>query len=329
MPAANRRVVQREVGSPESVAELEHGEVPTPGPGELLVELVLAPINPAEVLMLQGEYGYRETVPPLPRFAGIEGVGRVVGGATDAVPLGSFVSLAGTAAVFGDYRVIPAEQAFVLPEDVDADTVAVAFVNTQAVLVMLHEWSEVGPGDWIVQNAANSGYGRILDAVAARRGVRLVNVVRSSEAAKQLDGSSGPVVVDGDDLEARVLEATDGVRPLVAADAVGGTATGRLASTLVSGGRVVTYGLMSGEPCQIDTRLIVFGGIRLEGFWMPRSMPRLDAAELAGIGSEALDVIRSGAVSVPIERRYGLDDVATALAHAAQGGRVGKVVLTR
>lgn len=326
----NRTVMQHRTGDPGAVAAIVESPVPQPGEGELLVELVVAPINPAEILMLQGAYGYRDTTPALPRAAGIEGVGRVVGGATTIVPEGSLVSLAGSPGVFSDYRVIPASSALVLPPSVDPDTFAVSFVNVQAVLLMLHEWSELDAGDVIIQNAGNSAYARVLDAIASRRGLTVVNVVRSRRSALAVEGElKGPVLVDGDDLDERVRAVTGGTRPRVAIDAVGGAATGRLAETLAPGGRVVTYGLLSGEPVQVDTRIVVFNGVRVEGFWLPRSMAAAPAELLAGIAAGALEIIGEGGFTVPIAARIGLAGIAEALALAEQGGRDGKVVLTR
>lgn len=325
----NRTIVQRSTGDPATVAEIVETPMLTPRENEILVELVLAPINPAEILMLQGTYGYRDTQPQLPRSAGIEGVGRVVGGATSIVPYGSLVSLAGSGAVFSDYTLLPADKVLVLPPDVDVDTFALSFVNVQAVLLMFNEWPEVASGDWLIQNAGNSAYARVLDAVAARRGVSVINVVRSAESARKIDGiMNGPVIVDGDDLDARVLEATGGTRPKIAIDAIGGASTGRLAESLSRGGRVVTYGLLSGEPVQLDTRLVVFNDVRIEGFWMPRSMGRASPELLQTIASEALEIIGERSFTVPIGARFGLGQIEEALTLAAQGGRDGKVVLT-
>lgn len=326
----NRAVVQRRTGDPGAVAELIEIPVPRPGEGELLVELVVAPINPAEILMLQGAYGYRDTTPALPRAAGIEGVGKVVGGATAVVPEGSLISLAGSQGVFSDYRVIPAASALVLPPTVDPDTFAVSFVNVQAVLLMLHEWPELDAGDVIIQNAGNSAYARVLDAVASRRGLTVVNVVRSAKSGHSVEGElKGPVLVDGEDLDERVRALTGGARPRIAVDAVGGAATGRLAETLAPGGRVVTYGLLSGEPVQVDTRIVVFNGVRVEGFWMPRSMAAAPTDLLPALAAEALRIIGEGGFTVPIAARIGLAGIAEALALAAQGGRDGKIVVTR
>lgn len=303
--------------------------MPQPGPGELLVELVSAPINPAELLMFEGRYGHCETVPTLPRLAGIEGVGRVVGGATDGVPEGSYVSLAGAAPVFADYRVMRAEHALVLPDGVDLDMVTLSLVNTQSVLAMLEQSPELQPGDTIIQNAGNSAYGRILDAVATRRGFHVINVVRSESAAANIRNPFGEVIIDGPELRADVERVTGGSLPKLAIDAVGGDATGHLAETLQAGGRVLTYGLMSGEGCRIDTRLVVFGGIALEGFWFPRSAAELGPERMAAVGREALEILTGGGIELPIEARYPLHDIAAALEHAGRPGRTGKVVVTR
>lgn len=330
-PLRSQRARQYSVSlTAHDAVTLETVDVPTPGEGELLLELVAAPINPAEVLMLEGAYGYRETVPALPRDLGIEGVGRVVGGAVDTVPLGTLVALIGASGIIGDHTVIPAEAALRVPDDIDPETFAVSFVNVQSVLLMLSEWGELRNGDWVVQNAANSGYGRIFDRVATSRGLNVVNVVRSGRARDEIDGVvGGPVVIDGDDLERVVLEATGGIAPRVAVDAVGGAATGRLASSLAAGGRVVVYGLLSGEPSVVDTRLTVFHGITVEGFWMPRSIARASSDVLAGLAEQAMDVLRAGDIVIPIAHRYSLDDISTAVARAAQGGRGGKVLVVR
>jgi trans-2-enoyl-CoA reductase len=326
----NRTAVQYVTGDPRDVAQIVVSTIPVPARDELLVELVIAPINPAEILMLQGTYGFRDSRPELPRNLGIEGVGVVVGGATSVVPLGSLVSLAGAPNVFSDYRLIPAATALVLNPDIDPEVFALSFVNVQAVLMMFHEWSELGMGDWIIQNAGNSAYARILDAVANRKGITVLNIVRSEESAAKVAGVlHGPVLVDGIDLDAKVLAVTGGTRPKIAIDAVGGSSTGRLAETLESGGRVVSYGVMSGLDMQIDPRLILFNDIRVEGFWMPRSMQRLSREVAGSIAKEAEAIIAEKRIHVPIESRFSLSDIALALEQALKGQRNGKVVIIR
>lgn len=324
----NRIVVQHDLGEPADALVVERHDVPRPGPGEVLVELVAAPVNPAELLMLRGRYGYRETVPPVPRRTGVEGVGRVVGGATDVVPEGTTVLLSGLPPVMADYRVAPAERLVALPPGAHAEQVAVSFINLQCVLLNLRDPS-LRPGGWLIQNAANSAYGRAVDKVAYRKGLRVVNVVRSQQAAAELTDAAGPVVVDGPGLREQVLDLTGGAEPTLALDAVAGASTGRLADTLATGSTVLTYGLLSGEPCSVDTRLVVFRGITLTGFWLPQARAETPPEVLQQLTREAMELAAEGVADVPVAARYGLDDAVQAFEHADRSGRNGKIVVVR
>ena len=324
-----RRVVQRAFGEPAEVVEVVELPVPVPGEGELLVRLDASPVNPAELLMLEGRYGYGASAPTLPRPAGIEGVGTVVGGATGEVSEGTPVALIGVRGLWSDYVVVPASRALVLPDDVDRHQASMGLVNPQAAMLLLEDHVELAPDDVVVQNAANSGFGRVLDAIAHRRGLTVVNVVRSDAAAASLAGDAhGVVLVDGPDLSRRLLEATGGRAARLAVDAVGGTATDRLARCLDTGGVVVLYGLLSGEPSVLDPALVVFHGVRLEGYWTPRALSRRRPEEIRALFEESRHLLESKAFHVPVEAVYALSDVAEALRHAGREGRRGKVLLT-
>jgi NADPH:quinone reductase-like Zn-dependent oxidoreductase len=330
MTSTMRQVVHRRTGDPATVVEVAEVPVPGPGDGELLVRLEAAPINPAELLMFEGRYGYGVSRPRLPRRAGIEGVGVVVGGATDLVPPGTRVALLGVPGLWSDFMVVPAGAAFPLPADGDPLQQAMGLLNPQAVLMLLEDHRTLAPGDAVVQNAANSAFGRVLDAVGARRGLTVVNVVRSATAAASLgDRARGPVLVDGEDLADRVRAAVEGRPVRLAVDAVAGEATDRLARCLDADGVVALYGLLSGRPAVIDPALVVFHGVRLEGYWTPRSRAARTPEQRRRVLREAYEVFRSGAFVVPVEATYGLADVAEALRHAGRGGRTGKVLLTR
>ena len=98
----------------------------------------------------------------------------------------------------------------------------------------------------MIQNAANSAVGRHVIRLARAQGVRTVNVVRRAALIDELSAEGGDLVLlDGDDLAAR-LRATIGDAPLpLALDAIGGTATQRLADCLSDGGTLVNYGFLS------------------------------------------------------------------------------------
>src|SRR5690606_17080431 len=105
--------------------------------------------------------------------------------------------------------------------------------------------------------------------------------------------------------------------------------TGRLADTVATGSTVLTYGLLSGQPCAVDTRLVVFRGITLTGFWLPQARAETPPSVLQQISQEALELAAEGVAAVPVADRYGLDDAVRAFEHADRPGRNGKIVVVR
>jgi NADPH:quinone reductase-like Zn-dependent oxidoreductase len=111
--------------------------------------------------------------------------------------------------------------------------------------------------------------------LARYRGYRTVNVVRRRDAAAVVRDTRGDVVlVDGEDLAGRVIEATNGAAIRLGIDAVSGAATGRLANCLCESATLVSYGRMSGEPCAVQPNALIFRDLTLRGFWLARWFQR-------------------------------------------------------
>jgi len=135
------------------------------------------------------------------------------------------------------------------------------------------------------------------------------------------------VLVDGPDLDARARAATGGAPLLLAIDAVGGSATQRLARCVDEKGVVVNYGLLSGEPCMIDGRDTVFRDVSLRGFWLRRWFSETQPAEIGKLYAKLAGLIEDGTLEVDIEQVYPLAQIKNAVAHAAREGRAGKILL--
>jgi NADPH:quinone reductase-like Zn-dependent oxidoreductase len=56
---------------------------------------------------------------------------------------------------------------------------------------MLSEYVDLKPGDWVVQNAANSGVGRAVLAIGKERGLRIINLVRRKEVIAEVEAAGG------------------------------------------------------------------------------------------------------------------------------------------
>jgi NADPH:quinone reductase-like Zn-dependent oxidoreductase len=212
---------------------------------------------------------------------------------------------------------------------VDPKQLAMLRVNPPTAYLMLHAIVAPKPGQWVIQNAANSGVGHCLIRLARLAGIKSVNVVRREELVAPLRAFGGDVVlVDGPDLDVRVRAAIGEAALPLAIDAVGGSGTQRLARCLSDGGTVVNYGLLSGEPCTVDGRETVFRDVRLQGFWLRKWYVETPPAQIAALYRDLTSWVADGTLAVEVEAVYPIRKIKEAVAHAARGGRSGKILIS-
>ncbi|MDH4609881.1 zinc-dependent alcohol dehydrogenase family protein [Pseudomonas sp. BN102] len=311
---------------PQDVIEAVELQLPPVGAGQALVKVLAAPINPSDVLTLTGEYGM---LPPLPAIGGNEGVGEVLEVAADVgnLKVGQTVLLPVGSGTWRTHLIAEARQLIPLPS-ADPQQLAMLTVNPPTAYLMLRDFVELQPGDWVIQNAANSGVGSYLIQLAKIRGLKTVNVVRRDSAVAAVQAEGGDVVlVDGPDLPKRVREATGGAPVKLGIDAVGGASTDHLASSLAEGGVLVNYGRMSGEPCQINPSSFVFRDVTLKGFWLARWFRQATPQQQMQLFGELIQLIASGKLKARIAATYDISRIKEAVAAAAAGERDGKIVL--
>jgi trans-2-enoyl-CoA reductase len=304
-----------------TVAEPELAE------GQVLLQVLAAPINPSDVLTLTGEYGM---LPPLPAVGGNEGVGKVVkhGPGVSNPPIGQTVLLPVGTGTWATHLIARADKLIPLPNEADPLQLAMMTVNPPTASLLLSEFVKLQPGDWVIQNAANSGVGAYLNQFANVRGFNVVNVVRRESAVADVKASGGEIVlVDGDDLAKRVSEATGGAKILLGIDAVGGAATGHITECLANGGIVVNYGATSGEPCKISPASFVFRDVTLKGFWLAKWFQQASPVEQMRVFGEVAQLIAMGKLKARIQATYDLDQIKEAVKAAATGEREGKILV--
>lgn len=312
---------------PQDVIEAVDVEVPALEAGQVLIEVLAAPINPSDVLTLTGQYGM---LPPLPAVGGNEGVGRVValGPDTAAPAVGQTVLLPIGCGTWATQVVAEAKRLVPLPNEADPKQLAMMTINPPTALLMLRDFVELQPGDWVIQNAANSAVGSYLIQLAAMRGLKTVNVVRREAAVEGVRQLGGDVVlVDGDKLAKRVAEATGGAKIRLGIDAIGGDATDRLAACLTEGGVLVNYGMMSGESCRVSAASFVFRDVTLRGFWLAKWFRKASPAEQQAVFGEIAQGILSGKLHARVAATYPVEQIKEAVAAAASGERDGKILV--
>src|SRR3989442_5154017 len=142
-------------------------------------------------------------------------------------------------------------------------------INPPTAALLLSEYVDLKPGEWVVQNAANSGVGRWVIAFAKTRGLRTVNIVRRAELVTDLQAVGGDVVVvDGPEVTEAIKKAVGRGRIRLALDGVSGPATGVLGSVLAPGGTLVAYSAMSGAPMVLDPVASTFPSITRKGWFL-------------------------------------------------------------
>lgn len=321
-----RAIVFHAHGAPAEVARWAEADVAEPAANEVRVRLLAAPINPADLNVIEGKYPIR---PALPGVPGVEGVGVVasVGHAVKGLRPGARVLLPHGYGTWREAGVVKAENVRLVPDGIETEQAAMLRINPATALRMLRDFAELKAGDWVLQNAANSAVGRAVIQLARESGWRTVNVVRRAELVEELQAAGADVVlVDGDDLPPQIAAATGGAALRLALNAVGGDSALRLAQALAPGGTIVTYGAMSRQPLRIPNGLLIFQDIRWRGFWISQWYREAAAASIGAMFAELFDLAQRGVLHAPVERIYPLAEVTVALAHAAQARRSGKIL---
>lgn len=312
---------------PHELIEPVEFEQPALQEGEVLLELLASPINPSDVLTLTGQYGI---LPPLPAIGGNEGVGKVVehGPGVDSPAIGQTVLLPVGAGTWSTQMVAQAKSLMPLPNEADPVQLSMITINPPTASLLLTEFVDLKAGDWVIQNAANSGVGNYLIQLAKMKGIKTVNVVRRESLIAPLkEQGADVVVVDSENLHKEVAELTGGADIMLGIDAVGGSGTARLGNCLAEVATLVNYGMMSGKPCLVSPQVIVFKDVTVRGFWLAKWFKQASQEQQMSLYGELTQLVATGKLSAPIHATYAVKDIKEAVKVAAQGERNGKVIL--
>lgn len=314
-------------GVPEQVAQcVEAPDLGAPGPGEITFDVLAFPINPADLSFCRGNYRLH---PALPATPGAECVGRVTAvgaGVNDLKPGDLVVNM--QRENWAQARRIRAEDAMPIPAGLDLAQAAMLRINPPTALLLLEDHVALVPGDWVIQDVANSAVGRHLIVLAKSRGWRTVNVVRRDDVAAELRALGADAVVqDGPDLAERARAATGGAPIRLGIDAISGEACRRIADCVGDGGVVVNYGSLSGEDPAVSRTAINVRGVTLTGFNLGRGLAKRTLAQVRALYADLAGKLRDGVLRAPVDSFYPIEDIKGALSHAQRAGRHGKILV--
>jgi NADPH:quinone reductase-like Zn-dependent oxidoreductase len=293
--------------------------------------MIASPVNPSDLMVVRGRYG---VLPRLPSTPGFEGVG-IVDKAGPGL-LGRWVEGRRVVAInhaggnWAEYAVIQARQARPLAADIPDEQGATFFVNPATVLAMVRHVLAVPKGEWLLQTAAGSALGKMIIKLGNHDGFKTLNIVRRSEAKEALAKLGGDAVISSSEgpIEEQVKQITLGNGVRYALDPVGGETGAAVIRSLGTGGRLVLYGTLSGDPIPIDPRQMISGRKVVEGFWLGHWMRGRSIPSALVLFREIASLLRKGVLSSEIGAAYPLRDVNEAVRKAEEVGRGGKVLLT-
>ncbi len=311
-------------GKPTEVARcVDIAEVGAPSAPEVVLAVEATPINPSDLLMIAGGYGYR---PTLPAIVGSEGVGRVVavGAGVKHLKEGDRTLVPFLHPAWAERVKVNASWLRPLPPG-DVRQFAMMGINPPTAYLLLTDIVKLPRGSWVIQNSANSGVGRATIALAKSMRLKTVNVVRREEVVAEVKGLGGDVVlVDGPDLAKRVAAETRNAPIALALDGVGDTSSMNLMSCLSENGVLVSYGAMSRKPMLISPASLIFKKQTTRGFWLLYWYQSAEADEITEMFDRLTPLVASGAISTPVVATYAFEQVTEAIAKAGEGG--GKVL---
>jgi NADPH2:quinone reductase len=319
-----RAVICRTYGPPEDLVVDEVAD-PTPGPGQLVVQVRAAAVNFPDVLLIAGKYQIKIPVPFTP---GSELAGEVVAAGAGA-PFRPGDRVFGTTptGAFAELALLDAHAVSVIPDGADFAAAASFGVTYRTAYHALRSVAQAAEGDWVVILGAAGGVGQAaLDLAVAMK----ARVLAAASTEEKLDvcrqrGAEATVDYEREDLKPRIRELTDGSARVVI-DPVGGPYAEQALRGLARGGVFVTLGYAAGAIPAIPLNLVLLKDITIRGMEI-RTFTDDHPDEAARDMRELRQMFADGRIRPYIGARFGLSDTATALRHVAERKAIGKVVI--
>ena len=273
----------QEFGGPELLEAVEVDE-PTPGEGEVLVEVARAGINFADTHATRNDYLAEQQLPLIP---GAEVSGRTPDGRRVVALLGS--------GGYAEKVAVPEAMLIPVPDQVDDDQAAGALLQGLTAIALVQRCARIEAGETIVIEAAAGGTGTLAVQLAKRAGARVIGLASSDEKRALAE-----------DLGGAIRAANDGNRVDAVLHMSGGTAFDAEMGVLAPLGRMVVFGIASREQREISTAALLRGSKTVVGFWLVHLLARRDL--LAPMIGELLGALASGDLKVTVGGVYPLSE---------------------
>jgi NADPH:quinone reductase len=309
-----------EFGGPEVLVAADALD-PVPGPGQALIEVAFANITFVETMFRASGFGPFETELPMIPGNGVGGVVASVGVEVDEQLIGKrVVASTGGSGGYAERAAVDAAGLVEVPEDLELED-AVALLADGRTAMMLVRKAGLREGERVLVEAAAGGVGTLLVQLARAAGASVVAAAGGACKVEVARGIGVEVAVDYREpgWAERVSEAVGAVD--IVFDGVGGDVGESAFRLLDRGGRMVRFGMASGEWARISDEAAAGRGVELIG------LSRLAPEETRAFTEDAFAEAAAGRLRPVIGQRFPLDRAADAHAAIESRATVGKTLL--
>lgn len=319
-----KELLFKQTGLPLEVLELVESPIPTPKPHEVLIRVTARNINPSDIMFVQGMYGI---TPKLPSSAGFEASG-VVEKSDEAEKVKSGTRVIFTAiGTWREYLCLPAAMVIPVPDGMPDEVACQAFVNPMTAFGMI-EKSELKAGEWLLITAGASAFGKFAIQMAKAKGINVAATVRHDSQKEVLKSLGADLVIntETEKIQKVVPEKTDGGVHVIF-DAVGGVLGAKALACLRAKGRMMVFGALALENMPINSGLLIFKDLKIEGFWLSTWIEEMNETDRGKVFRTVFGFLMNDNSKIDISGKYPLNDFKAALEAYQQPGRNGKILL--
>lgn len=321
-----KAVMLRQFGEP-NVLEVADVEPPRPETGEVLIDVVAAGLNRADVQQRKGVY------PPPPgasEYPGLEVSGRIVDGGGSAFQRGDAVVALLSGGGYAGQVAVPAGQVLPVPDGVDLVAAAGLPEIAATVYSNLVLTAGLSSGETLLIHGASGGIGTMAIQFARSLGARTIVTAGTTEKLDYARSLGAEVCVNyrEQDFVAEVSAATGGRGANVILDVVGAKYLSRNVEALATSGRLVIIGLQGGVKAELNLGTLMAKRASVTGTTLRSRPVEEKSAIMAGVREHVWPLISNGSIAVPIDRTFPLADVVQAHEYFDSGQHTGKVLLT-
>lgn len=319
-----------EIREPGDADVLVPTEVPDPaaGAGQVVIEVVAAGVNRADVMQRMGFYPPPPGASPLP---GLEVSGRVVevGAGVTGWSVGDEACALLDGGGYAERVAVPAGQLLPVPDGVALRDAAALPEVACTVWSNLVDVARLAPGETVLVHGGTSGIGTFAIQLAKARGCRVAVTAGTPEKLAFCRELGADVAVNyrEDDFVEAVREATDGRGADVVLDSIGAKYLSRNVDVLATGGRLVVIGLLGGRKGELDLAALL--GKR--GSITATSLRARDADDkariVAAVRDEVWPLLANGSVRPVVHSTHPLAEAAAAHREMESSTHVGKILL--